>query len=75
MTARKTSKIVENIEIEEEIMLKGKKIKRERVVKKWNIPKVINSDIGFQLMFGFDPPMSPSKSEAALTEMSINQKI
>ena len=75
MTPRKNDKIVSNVIIKEEIEFEGKKIIRERVEKKWNIPKIITTDIGFQLMFGFDPPMQTSQTEAALVEYSINKKI
>lgn len=75
MTSRKNDKIVENVVVEEEIQFRGRTIKREKIIKKWNIPKIINSDIGFQLMFGFDTPQRPSKSEAVIKEITINRKI
>ena len=39
------------------------------------MPKIITNDIGFQMMFGFDSPSKPSKTDAALIEYSTNQKI
>jgi len=48
----KSPTIVKNKTVLEEITFRGKKITRERVVKEWNIPKIITSDIGYQLMFG-----------------------
>ena len=41
----KSPTIVKNKTVLEEI-------KREKIVKEWNIPKIITSDIGYQLMFG-----------------------
>jgi hypothetical protein len=75
MEGRKNDKIVENVVIEEEMEWKGKKITRERVIKKWKIPKIIKNDIGFQMMFGFDPPARGVKSKSHLEEYSINDKI
>lgn len=48
----KSPTIVKNKTVLEEITFRGKKIIREKVVKEWNIPKIITSDIGYQLMFG-----------------------
>lgn len=48
----KSPTIVKNKTVLEEITFRGKKIKREKIVKEWNIPKIITSDIGYQLMFG-----------------------
>ena len=55
-TGRKNDRIVKDKVITEKIIFRGEKITRERVEKIWNIPKVITNDIGFQLMFGFNPP-------------------
>jgi len=44
--------VVKDKVITEEIEFRGKKIIRERVIKEFNIPKIITSDIGFQLQFG-----------------------
>ena len=52
--------IVTNKTIKEKIKFQGKTIIRERVEKEWKIPKVITSDIGFQLMFGMSPPQVKS---------------
>ena len=74
MTSRKNDKIVENVVVEEEIQFRGRTIKREKIIKKWNIPKIINSDIGFQLMFGFDSPVSPPHTSNGLNEYSLDNK-
>ena len=42
----KTPRIVKNKIILEEITFQGKKIKREAIVKEWNIPKIITEDHG-----------------------------
>ena len=72
---RKNDKIVRTEIVLEEIEFKGKKIIREKTIKKWNIPKVIKNDIGFQLMFGFDPPAKGKQTKSHLEEYSINDKI
>ena len=69
---RKNDKIVENITVKEKITFRGKKITRERIEKKWNIPKIIKNDIGFQMMFGFDPPNNPKPAKSNLEEKSLD---
>ena len=71
---RKNDKIVRNIIVKEKIKFQGKTIIREKMKKQWEIPKIITNDIGFQMMFGFDSPSKPSKTDAALIEYSINHK-
>jgi len=68
----KSPKIVTSKVVREKITFRGKKITRDRVVKEWNIPKVINSDIGFQMMFGFRSTkhLKP-KSNGGLTERTV----
>ena len=61
--------IVKNKIVIEEITFKNKKIKREKIVKEWDIPKIITDDIGFQLMFGFQPPFKPKKLQIDRDEM------
>ena len=75
MDGRKNDKIVKNIIIEEEIEWKGKKITRERMIKKWKIAEFIKNDIGFQMMFGFDPPARGLPTKSNLEEYNINDKI
>lgn len=65
---RKNTSIVKNKVVFEEIMFRGKKIVREKIVKEWDIPKIITDDIGFQMMFGFKSIHTPSKK----TDESIN---
>ena len=60
---RKNDRIVKNKVILEKIKFRGQTITRERVEKVWNIPKIITNDIGFQLMFGFDPPTMNSSGK------------
>mgnify|MGYP003627846131 CR=1 FL=1 len=74
---RKNDKIVRNVIVKEEIKFQGKIIIRERIKKQWKIPKVITNDIGFQLLFGFDPPAKISRKlkDIASKEYSINHKI
>ena len=70
----KNTVVVKNKIVMEEIVFRGKKIKRERVVKEWNIPKVITNDIGFQLMFGFTNLAKPKKSTANIEEISYTRR-
>jgi len=52
MSNNKVQRVVRSIISEEEIEFRGKKITRERTDVVYNIPKVINTDIAYQLMFG-----------------------
>ena len=70
---RKTDRIVKSKVITEKIIFRGEKITRERVEKVWNIPKVITNDIGFQLMFGFDPPTSPQNKSKGIKEYTLDK--
>ena len=60
---RKNDRIVRSEIIIEKIKFKGETIDRQRIKKVWNIPKIITNDIGFQLMFGFDPPTMNSSGK------------
>ena len=68
----KVQNIVKNKVKLETIKFKGKTIVSEKIVKEWNIPKIITTDIGFQLMFGFHSPNSPKKSQSNLIERDLN---
>ena len=65
---RKTDRIVKNRIILEKVKFRGQTITIERVEKVWDIPTTITNDIGFQLMFGFDPPRSPQNTSEGLKE-------
>ena len=69
---KKSRVIVRNKVILEEITFRGEKITRERIVKEWDIPKVITSDIGFQLMFGFGAPLKPIRKKLHIEEVELN---
>ena len=68
----KNTSIVKNKTVMEEIVFRGKKIKREKVVKEWDIPKIITDDIGFQLMFGFKSPSRPKKLQTDVEEINCS---
>ena len=58
--------VVKDKVIVEKIKFRGKQILRERVVKVFNIPKIISSDIGYQLQFGSkgnDKPYSQKSNQ------------
>ena len=67
-TTSKHQIVVESETIIENIKFKGNTITRERIIKKYKIPKIITSDIGFQLQFGF-------KGNDKSYSKSINQDI
>ena len=68
----KVQNIVKNKVKLETIKFKGKTIVSEKIVKEWNIPKIITSDVGFQLMFGFSAPLKPAKSKINVDEVELN---
>ena len=70
---RKTDRIVKNRIILEKVKFRGQTITIERVEKVWDIPTTITNDIGFQLMFGFDPPRSPQNTSEGLKEYTLNR--
>ena len=78
MTTKNTHKsptIVTNKTILEEITFQGKKIMRERVIKKWNIPKIIKDDIGYQMMFGNrSSSYSNCKTTSGIEEVTLLTK-
>ena len=73
MTGRKTIRVVFDEIIEEEIEFRGEKILRERIKKVWKIPKMINDDISFQLIFGADPPTPYNNFKMKINEVSIDK--
>ena len=71
----KTQKIVQNKIKLEKIKFKGKTITREVVVKDWDIPDIITTDIGYQLMFGNTPPTLAKSTKPRLDEYVVNNDI
>ena len=71
---KKTPIIVKNKMVKEEIIFKGKEIIREKIEKEWNIPKIITGDIGFQLIFGFQPGFKPIKTVSNVEEIQLNPR-
>ena len=70
----KTQTIVQNKIKLEKIKFKGKIITREVLVKEWDIPDVITTDIGYQLMFGNSPTINRKAPESKLTEVQLKDK-
>lgn len=58
---RTIPRIVRRTAVNEEIIFQGKKIIREKIIKTFDIPKIINEDLTFQLQFGFHPGI-PSRN-------------
>ena len=68
----KVQTIVKNKIKLEQIKFRGKTITREIIVKEWNIPKIIKTDISFQLMFGFNSLNNPKPTQSNLKERCVN---
>lgn len=68
----KVQKVVKNKIKTETVKIRGRMMTREIVEKEWNIPKIINTDIGFQLMFGFRAPVNTNKQTGSIQEVSID---
>lgn len=66
--------IVKSKTIVEEVMFRGKKITRERVIKEFKIPKIITSDIGFQLQFGYKGNDKSYKSPSNQNTINFDDK-
>jgi hypothetical protein len=58
---RTIPRIITRTAVNEEIIFQGKKIIREKIIKTFDIPKIINEDLTFQLQFGFNPGI-PSRN-------------
>tara|TARA_R100001244_G_scaffold126484_2_gene96839 strand:+ start:772 stop:1047 length:276 start_codon:yes stop_codon:yes gene_type:complete len=71
----KTQKIVQNKIKLEKFKFQGKIITREVIVKEWNIPNIITTDIGYQLMFGNTPPTLIKSTKPRLDEYIVNNDI
>tara|TARA_R100001443_G_scaffold47218_1_gene59898 strand:+ start:10622 stop:10885 length:264 start_codon:yes stop_codon:yes gene_type:complete len=57
--------------VKEKIKFQGKMIVRERVETEFKLPKIINTDIGYQLMFGNKPSIPKYKQDSGIEEMSV----
>ena len=68
----KVPSIINRKVIKEEIIFRGKKIIRERVIKEFVIPEIITDDIGFQLMFGMESPSTISNKSSGISEYKID---
>jgi hypothetical protein len=68
----KVQTIVTRKIVKEKIKFQGNTIIREKVELEWNIPKIINSDISYQLMFGNKPAIAKLKQESGIEEVVIN---
>ena len=62
---RKIPVVIKRTAVNEEIIFKGKKIIREKIVKTFEIPKIINDDIGFQMQFGFNPGIATRNTKSS----------
>ena len=68
----KVPSIINRKVIKEEIIFRGKKIIRERVIKEFVIPEIITDDIGFQLMFGMSSPTTVGSKSSGISEYKID---
>lgn len=74
---RKIPVVIKRTAVNEEIIFQGKKIVREKIVKTFEIPKIINDDIGFQMQFGFNPGIATRNTKSSGIEqrfIEINNK-
>jgi len=62
---RKIPVVIKRTAVNEEIIFKGKKIIREKIVKTFEMPKIINDDIGFQMQFGFNPGIATRNTKSS----------
>ena len=69
----KVQTIVRKKIVKEKIKFRGKIINREKVELEWDIPKIITSDIGYQLMFGNKPSMAKNKQDSGVEEVFIKE--
>ena len=70
----KVPAIVKNKIVREEIKFQGKTIIREKIEKEWNIPKIITSDIGYQLMFGNMPSTATNSTDCGIVSVELQIK-
>ena len=62
---RKIPVVIKRTAVNEEIIFKGKKIIREKIVKTFEMPKIINDDLGFQMQFGFNPGIATRNTKSS----------
>jgi len=62
---RKIPVVIERTAVNEEIIFQGKKIVREKIVKTFEMPKIITDDIGFQMQFGFNPGIATRNTKSS----------
>ena len=62
---RKIPVVIKRTAVNEEIIFKGKRIIREKIVKTFEMPKIINDDIGFQMQFGFNPGIATRNTKSS----------
>mgnify|MGYP003123842767 CR=1 FL=1 len=74
---RKIPVVIKRTAVNEEIIFKGKRIIREKIVKTFEMPKIITDDIGFQMQFGFNPGIATRNTKSSGIEqrfIEINTK-
>jgi len=62
---RKIPVVIKRTAVNEEIIFQGKKIIREKIVKTFEMPKIITDDIGFQMQFGFNPGIATRNTKSS----------
>ena len=62
---RKIPVVIKRTAVNEEIIFKGKRIIREKIVKTFEMPKIINDDLGFQMQFGFNPGIATRNTKSS----------
>lgn len=65
--------VVERTVVHEEVIFRGKKIIRERIVKKIKLPKIINNDYSYEMFTGFKSNVYRGSSKSTgITEVNID---
>tara|TARA_R110002020_G_scaffold348373_1_gene561986 strand:- start:1083 stop:1328 length:246 start_codon:yes stop_codon:yes gene_type:complete len=73
-TSSKHQNVIKIKTVTEKIKFRGQKITRERVVKEFKIPKIVSSDIGFQLQFGLKGNDKAYKSKSNQNTVNFDDK-
>tara|TARA_R100000808_G_C2077083_1_gene102360 strand:- start:8 stop:253 length:246 start_codon:yes stop_codon:yes gene_type:complete len=71
----KNQQIIKTETITEKVKFQGKYITRERVIKKIEMPKIITSDIGFQLQFGMKSTDKASTTHNHLESFDLGSRL
>tara|TARA_Y100000356_G_C11047464_1_gene176879 strand:+ start:130 stop:393 length:264 start_codon:yes stop_codon:yes gene_type:complete len=69
----KVQLVVKRRMVKERVKFQGKMITREKVEIEFNLPKIINTDISYQLMFGNKPSIGKYKQDSGIEQVFIKE--